>query len=90
AAQQLYKRLGTFLGHFDKIRAGLDRANKAYNDAVGSYERSIKPSGERVNKLQVGETEGKELPTVEPVSEVLRALPSPTEDKAESAELGQA
>ena len=86
AAQELYNRLGTFLGHFDKIRAGLDRANKAYNNAVGSYERSIKPSGERVNKLQVGETEGKELPTVEPVAEVLRSLPAPIEDETDQVE----
>jgi|TARA_B100001964_G_scaffold231810_1_gene286866 DNA recombination protein RmuC len=88
AAQQLYKRLGTFLGHFDRIRTGLERANKAYNDAVGSYERSIKPSGERVNKLQVGETEGKELPAVEPVAEVLRTLPVPAEDETDQAESG--
>jgi DNA recombination protein RmuC len=81
AAQELYNRIGTFIGHFDNIRKGLERANKSYNDAVGSYERSIKPSGERVNKLQVGETEGKELPAVEPVAEVLRTLPAPAEDE---------
>ncbi len=85
AAQQLYKRIGTFITHFDKIRAGLDRANKAYNAAVGSYESSIKPSGERVNKLQVGETEGKELPAVEPVAEVLRSLPPPAEGETDQA-----
>ena len=81
AAQELYNRIGTFIGHFNNIRKGLERANKSYNDAVGSYERSIKPSGERVNKLQVGETEGKELPAVEPVAEVLRTLPAPAEDE---------
>jgi len=88
AAQELYKRLGTFLGHFDKIRTGLERANKAYNAAVGSYESSIKPSGERVNKLQTGETEGKELPAVEPVAEVLRSLPAPVEEENDQAESG--
>jgi DNA recombination protein RmuC len=81
AAQELYNRIGTFIGHFNNIRKGLERANKSYNDAVGSYERSIRPSGERVNKLQVGETEGKELPAVEPVAEVLRTLPAPAEDE---------
>jgi len=81
AAQELYNRIGTFIGHFNNIRKGLERANKSYNDAVGSYERSIKPSGERVNKLQVGETEGKELPAVESVGEVLRTLPAPAEDE---------
>ena len=86
AAQELYNRLGTFIGHFNNIRKGLERANKSYNDAVGSYERSIKPSGERVNKLQTGETEGKELPAVEPVAEVLRTLPAPAEDETDQAE----
>ena len=88
AAQELYSRLGTFIGHFNNIRKGLERANKSYNDAIGSYERSVKPSGERVNKLQVGETEGKELPAVEPVAEVLRTLPAPAEDEDGQAESG--
>ena len=55
---------------------------------MGSYERSIKPSGERVNKLQVGETEGKELPAIEPVTEVLRTLPAPAEDEDNQAQSG--
>ena len=71
----MYSRLGVFVGHFDKIRKGIDAAGKAFNAAVGSYERSIKPSGERVNKLQIGETSGEELPIVEPVKEVLRDAP---------------
>ncbi len=71
---------------YDRRRTGLERANKAYNAAVGSYESSIKPSGERVNKLQTGETEGKELPAVEPVAEVLRTLPAPAEDENDQAE----
>ena len=88
AAQELYNRIGTFIGHFNNIRKGLERANKSYNAAIGSYESSIKPSGERVNKLQVGETEGKELPSVEPVAEVLRTLPAPTEEETNQAESG--
>ncbi|MFQ3169490.1 MAG: DNA recombination protein RmuC [Limisphaerales bacterium] len=86
AAQELYNRIGTFIGHFNNIRKGLERANKSYNAAIGSYESSIKPSGERVNKLQVGETEGKELPSVEPVAEVLRTLPAPAEEETNQAE----
>jgi DNA recombination protein RmuC len=81
AAQELYGRLGVFLGHFEKIRKGIEQAGKAYNAAVGSYERSVRPSGERVNKLQVGETEGNELPNVEPVKEVLRTLPDTSENE---------
>ena len=81
AAQELYGRLGVFLGHFEKIRKGIEQAGKAYNAAVGSYERSVRPSGERVNKLQVGETGGNELPNVEPVKEVLRTLPDTSENE---------
>ena len=75
ASQELYSRLVVFIGHFDKIRKGLEQAGKAYNAALGSYERSVRPSGERVNKLQVGETEGRELPNFEPVNEMLREIP---------------
>ena len=81
AAQELYGRLGVFLGHFEKIRKGIEQAGKAYNAAVGSYERSVRPSGERVNKLQVGETGGNGLPNVEPVKEVLRTLPDTSENE---------
>ena len=75
ASQELYSRLVVFISHFEKIRKGLEQAGKAYNAALGSYERSVRPSGERVNKLQVGETEGSELPNFEPVNEVLREIP---------------
>ena len=75
ASQELYSRLVVFISHFEKIRKGLEQAGKAYNAALGSYERSVRPSGERVNKLQVGETEGRELPNFEPVNEVLREIP---------------
>ena len=88
AAQQLYKRTRHIpIGHFDKIRTGLERANiRRTTHAVGSYESSVKPSGERVNKLQTGETEGKELPAVEPVAEVLRTLPAPAEGETDQVE----
>jgi DNA recombination protein RmuC len=74
AAQELYQRVAKFTEHFEKIRDGLDKANNAYNDAVGSYERSIKPSGERILKLSGGTT-GKELADVPPLDGTLR-LPS--------------
>lgn len=51
AAAELFSRVATFAKHFVTIGAGLERANTAYNDAVGSYDRSVRPSGERVLKL---------------------------------------
>ena len=71
AAQELYARVAKFTEHFEKIRDGLEKANNAYNDAVGSYERMVRPSGEKVVKLG-GAAVGKELADVEPVQVVLR------------------
>ena len=71
AAQELFTRVVKFTEHFEKIRGGLERANSAFNDAVGSYERMVRPSGERLLKL--GGTEaGKELAVVQPLETSLR------------------
>jgi DNA recombination protein RmuC len=74
AAQELYVRVCKFTEHFDKIRGGLEKATSAFNDAAGSYERMVRPSGERLLKLR-GDGQGKELAKVPPLDEALR-LPS--------------
>ena len=75
AAQELFVRVVKFTEHFEKIRGGLERANSAFNDAVGSYERMVKPSGERIQKLG-GPTAGKELAEVRPLDATLRLPPA--------------
>ena len=47
------------------------RANAAFNDAVGSYERMVRPSGERLLKLG-GTDAGKALAEVPPPEASLR------------------
>lgn len=74
AAQELFVRVVKFTEHFEKIRSGLEKANGAFNDAVGSYERMVKPSGERIQKLG-GPTGGKELADVQPLDATLRLPP---------------
>ena len=74
AAQELFTRVTTFAKHLDNLRAGLAKANDAFNDAVGSYDRSVRPSGERMLKLGVA-SGGKELPEMKTVTTVLRAAP---------------
>ena len=71
----LFARVAKFTEHFEKIRSGLQRANESYNDAVGSYERMVRPSGEKLLKLGGGAT-GKELAEVQPLDGTLR-LPPP-------------
>lgn len=75
AAGELFTRVATFTRHFDSIRAGLERATNAYNDAVGSFDRSVRPSGERVLKLGV-DGGGKNLAEPVLISEALRVMPA--------------
>jgi DNA recombination protein RmuC len=74
AAQELFSRVATFTEHFEKIRDGLETANKAFNQAVGSYESRIRPAGEKIQKLG-GAAAGKELADVQPVETTLRLPP---------------
>ncbi len=74
AAQELFTRVVKFTEHFEKIRGGLERANTAFNEAVGSYESRVRPAGEKLLKLGGGEA-GKTLPDVVPADTALRVLP---------------
>ena len=73
AAQELFTRVAKFTEHFERIRAGLEKANLAYNDAVGSYERMVRPAGEKLSQLGGGTT-AKELAAVAPLNATLRTL----------------
>ncbi|TAK93748.1 MAG: DNA recombination protein RmuC [Verrucomicrobia bacterium] len=75
AAAELYARTVTFTEHLEKIRGGLESANKAFNQAVGSYESRIRPSGEKLLKLGCGDA-GKQLADVQPLDEALRLPPA--------------
>jgi DNA recombination protein RmuC len=60
AAREFYARVVKFTEHFEKIRAGLDRANAAFNDAAASFQSRVRPAGERLAELGGG-APGKEL-----------------------------
>jgi DNA recombination protein RmuC len=60
AARELYSRVATFTKHFDRLRAGLETATSAFNDAAGSYQTRVRPAGERLSGLGGG-VPGKEL-----------------------------
>ena len=74
AAQELFARVATFTEHFETIRDGLEKANEAFNKAVGSYERMVRPVGERIQKLRAASDE-KELADVQPLDATLRLPP---------------
>jgi len=75
AAQELFQRVAKFTEHFEKIRGGLDKAVSAYNDAVGSYERMVRPSGERILMLS-GSTGEAQMNDIEPLDTSLRLPPA--------------
>lgn len=75
AAQELYARVCKFTEHLEKIRGGLKNATHAFNEAVGSYEQSVRPSGERLAKLG-GAAAGKELAELPPMDTPLRLPPA--------------
>lgn len=70
-AQELYGRVVKFTEHFEKIRGGLLKANEAFNDAVGSYERMVRPCGDRLMKLGL-DTSGRVLADVVATDVALR------------------
>jgi DNA recombination protein RmuC len=73
AAQIFYTRVKTFIEHLANIRSGLHSANKAYDAAVGSYERMVRPQGEKLQEL--GRLSGEELEEVKPLDATLRLPP---------------
>ncbi len=75
AAQELFERVVTFAKYMDNVRGGLESANKAFNQAVGSYESRVKPAGEKLQKLG-GANASKELPEIPPLDATLRLPPA--------------
>jgi DNA recombination protein RmuC len=74
AAQELFSRVVKFTEHFERIRSGLADANKAFDAALGSYDRMVRPAGERLTKLSGG-ISGKELAEIQPLDATLRLPP---------------
>jgi DNA recombination protein RmuC len=74
AGEKLYKRLGTFVGHFGSIRKGLERASEAYNQAVGSLEARVLPAAREMKNLGLsGEGDLAELQRVDKTTRSIQA-----------------
>ena len=75
---ELYFRFLKFLEHMDDVRGGIERSNKAFNNAVGSLEGRVLPA---VRKLKEKGGYWGELPTIEPTETALRALNPALDDR---------
>ncbi len=75
AAREFYVRVVKFTEHFEKIRAGLERASSAFNEAAASFQTRVRPAGERLAELGGGTT-GKQLADLQPLESSLRLPPA--------------
>jgi DNA recombination protein RmuC len=70
--QELYRRLGAFTGHLERLGARLGGAVDAYNSAVGSLERQVLPQARRFPDL--GVTADAALPELGAIEQPLRPV----------------
>lgn len=77
--RELYNRLATFTAHMTKVGRGLESAVRAYNDGVGSFERSVVPGARKLKdhgvtpSSELGELKEIELATRTPKAPELPA-----------------
>ena len=73
--KQLYDRMKVLAEHLTGIGKGLEKANAAYNSAIGSMETRVLPAARRFKEL--GAAPGDDIAVVEPVETTPRALSAP-------------
>jgi DNA recombination protein RmuC len=72
--KDLHDRVVKFLEHMEGMRRGLEGANAAYNNAVGSLEARVLPTVRKFKEL--GVQAGEEVAIAEPTETSLRSLSS--------------
>lgn len=79
---EMHKRLLTFIGHYSRVGKGLEMVLNAYNQSVGSFDRSIVPQGRRFAELVVGGKTDFNAPA--PIDELPRQSAHAAAEAAES------
>ena len=74
AGRELFDRIRVFAEHLARVGDSIRRTNEAYNDAVGSWQSRVLPSGRRMTELGAS-PQDEEFPVLDAVDEVPRALP---------------
>ena len=73
--KQVYDRMKNLAEHLMEIGKGLEKANAAYNNAVGSLEARVLPAARRFKEL--GAASGPDISVVEPLDIAPRAVSAP-------------
>ncbi len=84
-AEDLYGRLGTFVGHMNRVGKQLASSVENYNKAVGSLERSVLPGARKFTELGVHEK--KEIEKLETLDPVPRTMIESAADEDENETL---
>lgn len=77
-AEDLYGRLGTFVGHLNKVGKQLSSSVDNYNRAVGSLERKVLPGARKF--VELGIHPKKEIEKLEPLEALPRTIVEPSND----------
>jgi DNA recombination protein RmuC len=79
--KELYDRVVKFAEHLSEIAKGLERASKAYNNAVASFDSRLIPSARKFREMGVGSAD---VPQIDPIETFPRPLLStPSADDQE-------
>ena len=62
--KELYDRILKFAEHLSDVAKGLERANKAYNNAVSSFDSRLVPSARKFKEMGVGSAN---VPDIDPI-----------------------
>ena len=82
-AEDLYARLGTFVGHLNKVGKQLSSSVDNYNRAVGSLERKVLPGARKF--VELGVHPKKEIEQLETIEGVPRSLIEPQSDNEDDS-----
>ncbi len=73
---ELYKRVAKLGDHFARLGKNLGNAVDAYNDAVGSLERTVLPQARKFKELHAAPAD-REMPLLDPLEHAVRKLQAP-------------
>ena len=77
--KELYDRVVKFAEYLSEIAKGLERANKAYNNAVASFDSRLIPSARKFREMGVGSADVPQIEPVETFPRPLLSTPDPEE-----------
>ncbi|HNP36391.1 MAG TPA: DNA recombination protein RmuC [Woeseiaceae bacterium] len=86
-AEDLYGRLGTFVGHMNRMGRQLAGSVETYNKAVGSLERNVLPGARKF--VELGVHEKKELERLQSLDPVPRTMLETIDDDPDAELPGQ-